>query len=139
MDKLNIARILVVLGLAVGLGSLSATFSHIGDPLFTNSPEMFGGSTHAWYHALREAVGDVATIVLLLVVFFGSSTFRTKGTWWLALIAMIGYYAPFWVGMPFNSALAAPDLESELRHIAQAAAPLIGLFLARKDFMGDAQ
>ena len=134
MLRLNIARVLVVVGLAIGLESLSATFSHIGDPLFTNSPEMFGGATHAWYHALREGVGDVATILLLLLVFFGNKSLRTSGTWWLALVAMVGYYAPFWVGMPFNAALAAPNMEAELRHIAQAAAPILGLFLARKDF-----
>lgn len=138
MTRLSIARILVIVGLAIGLESLAATFSHIGDPLFTNSPEMFGGSTHAWYHALREGVGDVATIVLLLIVFFAPSRFRTPATWWLALVAMIGYYAPFWVGMPFNPALAAPNMEAELRHIAQAAGPMIGLLIARKDFYASA-
>lgn len=134
MTKLNIARVLILIGMGIGIESLSATFGHIGDPLFT-LPEAFGGgTTHAWYHALREAMGDIGTIVVLLLVFFGAASFRTSSTWWISLILMIGFYSPFWVGMPFNSALAAPTLDAELRHIAQAAIPLIALFIARKDF-----
>ena len=135
MNKLNIARILVVAGLLVGWNSLRSTFRHIGDPLFTVSPEMFGGAEHSWYHALREGVGDVATIVALLVIFFGKPLFRNTATWWLALILMIGYYSPFWVGMPFNPALGTPVLSVELAHIGQAALPLIGLLLARNNFI----
>ena len=139
MSRLTIARILVAVGLIVGLESLYATFTHIGDPLFTLPPEFGGGTTHAWYHALREAMGDVATIVVLLLVFFGKPSFRNVATWWIGLILMIGYYSPFWVGMPFNSALAAPTLDAELRHIAQAAIPLIALITARKDFLANSQ
>lgn len=134
MSRLNIGRILIVLGLAIGLESLRATFSHIGDPLFTLPPEFGGGTTHAWYHALREAVGDVATITVLLLVMFAKDSFRTPATWWICLILMIGYYSPFWVGIPFNPALAAPSLAIDLRHMAQAAIPVIGLFVARQAF-----
>lgn len=134
-SRLNIARVLIVLGLIVGLESLRQTFMHIGDPLFTLPPEFPSGTKHAWYHALREAVGDVATIAILLLVFLGKDTWRTPVTWWICLILLIGYYSPFWVGMPFNSALAAPSLAIELRHVAQAAIPLTGLFIARSVFM----
>ena len=137
MSKLTIARILITIGMIIGIESLRATFGHIGDPLFTLPEEFGGGTTHAWYHALREAMGDIGTITVIFLVFFGAASFRTSATWWVCLILMIGYYSPFWVGMPFNSALAAPTLEAELRHIAQAAIPLIGLFLARKDFVGE--
>jgi hypothetical protein len=134
MSKLNIARVLLLVGLIIGLESLYATFTHVGDPLFTLPPEFGGGTTHAWYHALREALVDVGAIAVLLLVFFGKPWFRTTATWWIALVLMIGYYSPFWIGMPFNSALAAPTLEAELRHIAQAALPLTALFIARKEF-----
>ncbi|MDB4511862.1 hypothetical protein N9060_00225 [Arenicella sp.] len=137
MSKLNIARILVAIGMIIGVESLAATFGHIGDPLYTLPEEFGGGTTHAWYHALREALGDIGTIVVLLLVFFGAASFRSRATWWISLILMAGYYLPFWVGAPFNSALAAPTLEAELRHIAQAAIPLIALFIARKDFVAD--
>ena len=38
------------------------------------------------------------------------------------------------VGVPFISALAAPTVEAELRHIMQAAMPLIAVIIARPDF-----
>lgn len=135
MSRLTIARVLIAIGLVVGIESLWATFGHIGDPLFTLPAAFGGGTKHAWYHALREAMGDIGTIAVLILLFFGPAKFRNSSTWWVALILMIGYYSPFWVGMPFNSALAAPTLEAEIRHIVQAAIPLSALFLARKDFV----
>lgn len=135
MNRLNIARALMVIGLVVGLESLRQTFLHIGDPLFTLPPEFGGGTTHAWYHALREAVGDVATITVMLLVFFGAPRFRSGATWWICLILLIGYYSPFWVGIPFNSALAAPSLAIDLRHMAQAAIPIAALFVGRRYFV----
>ena len=71
MSRLTIARALILLGMVVGLESLRQTFFHIGDPLYTLPAEFGGGTTHAWYHALREAMGDVATIAVVLLVFFG--------------------------------------------------------------------
>ena len=134
MSRLNIARALILLGLVVGLESLRQTFFHIGDPLYTLPPEFGGGETHAWYHALREAMGDIATIVVVLMVFFGSPRFRNMASWWICLILLIGYYSPFWIGIPFNSALAAPSIAVDLRHLVQAAIPLIGLLVARTEF-----
>ena len=139
MTKLNIGRFLIVLGLVVGLESLRQTFSHIGDPLYTVMPEFGGGTTHSWYHALREAVGDVATITILLLVMFGWQSWRTPATWWISLILMFGYYSPFWIGIPFNAELAAPSFAIDLRHMAQAAVPVIGLFVARSAFFGEKQ
>ncbi len=136
MSKLNIGRILIVVGLVVGLESLRQTFSHIGDPLYTVQPAFGGGTTHAWYHALREVMGDLATIGILLTVLFANDSWRTPVTWWISLALMFGYYSPFWIGMPFNAELAAPSLSIEIRHIAQAAVPVIGLFLARSAFYG---
>ena len=139
MSKLNIGRLLIVLGLAVGIESLRQTFSHIGDPLYTVMPEFGGGTTHSWYHALREAMGDVATIGILLLVLFGKEGWRVPATWWISLILMFGYYSPFWIGIPFNPELAAPSLAIDLRHMAQAAIPVIGLFLARDAFFESEQ
>lgn len=134
MNKLNIARVLIVIGMVVGWESLYQSFHHIGDPLFLISPDHPGGDTHAWYHVLRELMGDIGTIIAVLVVFFAGTCFRTPATWWLSLIVLVGYYSPFWVGMPFNPALAAPTWDAEIRHIIQAAVPLAGLFLARAEF-----
>jgi hypothetical protein len=124
ISRLNIGRTLILVGFLVGWESFYQTFNHIGDPLFT-LPEAFGGGTkHAWYHALRELMGDVATVT---------------ATWWLCLIAMLGYYSPFWIGMPFNSALAAPTWGAEIRHIIQAALPLAGLFVSRNSFFSGSE
>ncbi|MDJ0795187.1 MAG: hypothetical protein QNI98_13235 [Woeseiaceae bacterium] len=139
MTKLNIGRFLIVLGLVVGLESLRQTFSHIGDPLYTVTPQFGGGTTHSWYHALREVMGDLSTIGILLLVMFGWKSWRTPATWWISLILMFGYYSPFWIGIPFNAELAAPSFAIDLRHMAQAAIPVIGLFLARTAFFGEEQ
>ncbi len=139
MTKLNIGRFLIVLGLVVGLESLRQTFSHIGDPLYTVTPQFGGGTTHSWYHALREVMGDLATIAILLLVMFGWKSWRTPATWWISLILMFGYYSPFWIGIPFNAELAAPSFAIDLRHMAQAAIPVIGLIVARSAFFGDQQ
>ncbi len=48
---------------------------------------------------------------------------------------MIGYYAPFWVGMPFIPELAAPDMRAEMAHILMTVPSVIALFLARKHFV----
>lgn len=137
MSKLNIARLLLIVGLLIGLESLRATFSHIGDPQFT-LPETFGGgTTHAWYHALREAMGDIGTIAALVLIFFGKSTFRSTATWWVCLILMFGFYSPFWIGIPFNSALAAPNIEADVRHLIQALLPITALIVARNEFISD--
>jgi hypothetical protein len=135
MNRLNLARVLLLAGLAIGVESLRATFSHIGDPLFTLPAEFGGGSTHAWYHALREAMGDIGTIAAIALIFFGKASFRNAATWWVCLILMFGYYSPFWIGMPFNSELAAPNLEAEIRHIVQALLPITALIVARNYFL----
>lgn len=139
ISRFNIGRALIVIGFLVGWESLYQTFNHIGDPLFMISPNHPGGDTHAWYHTLRELMGDIGTIVAITCIIFAPASWRTSATWWVSLILLIGYYSPFWIGMPFNSALAAPTLEAEIRHIIQAALPIGGLFVARPAFFGAAK
>lgn len=134
VSRLNIGRVLIVIGFLVGWESLYQTFNHIGDPLFMISPEHPGGDTHAWYHTLRELMGDIGTIVAVICVMFAPSHWRIPATWWVSLIILLGYYSPFWIGIPFNSELAAPDMEAEIRHIIQAVSALTGLFVARSAF-----
>lgn len=134
MKQLTLSRIFVVLGLLIGLKSWWMTMQHVGDVQYALIPEFTKGATHAWYHAFREALGDVAAMLVFLTIFFGSSSFRTKATWWICLIVMLGYYLPFWVGTPFLPELAAPHLKAEIIHILMAFFPLVGLLIARKDF-----
>jgi hypothetical protein len=135
MTRINVARILVVTGFAIGLTSLSATFSHIGDPTYLLPPAYENGQTHGWYHALREALGDVAAMGVVLFVFFGRPRDRNAATWWICFIVVVGYYAPYWVGMPFNPALGAPSFAAEISHVLQAFTVLTGLFVARREFI----
>ena len=134
MNQLNLARGLLVFGFLYGLTSLGATFNHIGDPAYLVQPEFGGGQAHSWYHALREACGDIATIVVLLILFLGDKKLRQPVTWWIGLILLLGYYLPYWIGMPFMTELAAPSLQAEINHIVQAVFALAGLFTARKFF-----
>jgi hypothetical protein len=134
LTRLNIARALLVFGFLYGLTSLLATFNHIGDPAYLVQESFGGGQAHSWYHALREAFGDIATIMVVLFVFFADARVRQPATWWICLVLLLGYYLPYWAGMPFIAELAAPSLQAELNHIIQAAFALAGLFCARKDF-----
>lgn len=137
MNQLIISRVLVVLGLIVGLKSWWMTMQHVGDLQYVLTPEFTKGTTHAWYHAFRESMGDIAAMFVILTVFFGSRSFRTKATWWVCLIIMLGYYLPFWIGTPFLPELAAPHLKAEVIHILMALFPLSGLLLARKSFLNE--
>lgn len=70
INRPNIARALLIFGFVYGLTSLTATFGHIGDPTYMVAAEFGGGQTHSWHHALREVFDDVATIPVILYVFF---------------------------------------------------------------------
>ncbi|MEM9649469.1 MAG: hypothetical protein AAF969_13400 [Bacteroidota bacterium] len=110
------------------------TITHVGDESYRLISEFTKGSYHAWYHAFREAIGDLAAMSVLLLIFFGHKNWRIPKTWWVALIVMVGYYAPFWIGAPFYSQLAAPNMGGEIVHLAMAIPSVIGLFLAKRNF-----
>ena len=134
ITRLNIARSLLVFGFLYGMTSLFATFDHIGDPAYLVQESFGGGQAHSSYHALREAFGDIATLVVVLFLFFANARVRQPVTWWICLVLLLGYYLPYWAGMPFMQELAAPSLQAELNHIIQAAFAMAGLFCARRDF-----
>ncbi len=132
--RLNIGRILLSIGLIIGMGSLFMTFSHIGDTDYILISSFEKGTTHAWYHAFRESIGDISTIVVLIAVFFGFQKWRTSQTWFICAILMFGYYAPFWIGIPFLPELAAPHMKAEIVHISMMMLSVLGLIIARKAF-----
>lgn len=134
MLRLTIGRVLLVAGLLIGLKSWWMTIQHVGDPSYLLISAFNKGETHAWYHAFRESLGDVASMVILLLTFFSNDRYRTPETWIICLIVMLGYYAPFWIGTPFNAELAAPHLKAELIHIGMAGFSLAGLIVARPKF-----
>lgn len=122
------ARVLVIIGFLAGYGSVGSTFEHIGDERFL--------PTHVWYHFFREGIGDVATMVAILVILFAAPRFRTPIVWWLMLILMLGFYGPFWIGMPFMAELAAPSMTAEIVHLSMAIPAFLGWALAYRHFAG---
>ena len=129
------SRVLILLGFSVGSISWGYTVSHIGDDTYLLLSEFKLGATHAWYHAFREAAGDLSSMIIVLFIFFGPTSARTGFTWLICFILMVGYYAPFWVGMPFLPELSAPNLSAELTHISMALLAVSGLILARRSFL----
>lgn len=128
MNQLNIARILIITGFLIGLSSLYQTVSHIGNPEFL----LIAGDTlnHGYYHFFREACGDIAAMITILYFLFSSPCHRTPTTWLMSFIIATGYYAPYWVGMPFNDALSAPHMRAEIAHVLQAAFVFAGLIIS---------
>ncbi|WP_333836046.1 hypothetical protein [Novosphingobium sp.] len=133
MTRLHIARVLLVIGLGVGLLSWRESVGHIGNADFLTPAYPFG-ATHGWYHVFREVCGDVAKMVVFLLLFFGAARWRTPVTWWIGLVLMLGYYAPFWIGEPFLPALSAPNLPAQVIHVAMVALSLAALIVARPSF-----
>lgn len=128
------ARVLVIAGFMLGWGSLGATVRHIGNDLFLLVPESPNGPTHGWHHFFRELGGDFGAMAAILVILFAAPRHRTPVTWTVMLILMIGFYAPFWVGVPFMPELAAPSVAAEINHLAMAVPALTGCLLAWPSF-----
>ena len=120
------ARVFVIFGFLAGYAVVGGTFQHIGAEWAV---------THSWYHFFREGFGDLGAMAAILVILFAAPQHRSPAMWWVMLILMVGFYAPFWVGMPFMAELAAPNTISEIRHLSMAVPALIGCFLARRHFV----
>jgi hypothetical protein len=129
------ARIFVIAGFLFGWNSLGATVGHMGNDLFLLVPDSPVGQTHSWHHFFRELGGDFGAMAAILVILFAAPRYRTPVTWWVMLILMLGFYAPFWIGVPFMAELAAPNLQAEINHLLMAVPALIGCFLAWPHFM----
>jgi hypothetical protein len=39
-------------------------------------------------------------MAVFLLIFFEHPDWRERRTWWIGLILMLGYHAPFWIGDP---------------------------------------
>lgn len=126
LTSLWAARVLIILGFLAGYVPVGSTFGHIGDD--TYSP------THSWHHFFREGFGDLGAMAAVLVILFAAPQYRTPVAWWVMLILMVGFYAPFWVGTPFMAELAAPSMNAEIAHLRMAVPSFIGCFLAYRHF-----
>ena len=131
LNRLNVARALMLIGFLIGLRSVGFTWAHIGDELFVLTADSRLAVTHSWHHYFREVFGDVAAMVVILLILFVPEPLRRPAVWWLMLILLFGFYAPFWVGVPFMAELAAPSRAAEIQHVLMALPPMIGVFLCR--------
>lgn len=127
-------RVLIVTGFAAGYNSLSATVGHLGNDAFLLVADSPAGPTHSWHHFLREIGGDFAAMAAILLIIFAAPRLRSMLTWWVILILMLGFYAPFWIGTPFNPAYGAPDTQAEINHLIMAIPALIGCFVLLPHF-----
>jgi len=132
--QLWIARTLVIIGFLAGWNSLGATAAHLGNDAFLLTPNAPITPTHAWHHYLRELGAQFGAMAAILLILFAPPRFRTPVAWWVMLILMIGFYAPFWVGVPFNRGYGAPNIGAEINHLSMAVPALLGCFLARREF-----
>jgi len=128
------ARVLVVIGLLAGFGPVGSTFRHIGNDRFLLTSDATLDVTHSWHHFLREGFGDLGATAAILAIMFVAPQYRNPAMWWVMLIVMIGFYAPFWVGVPFMAELAAPGMSAEIAHLSMAVPALLGCFLAKRHF-----
>lgn len=124
-----IGRGLIIAGFLAGYNSIGATVRHLGNDAFLLVAASPNGPTHSWHHFLRELGGDFGAMAAILLVVFAAPAHRTRVTWWVMLILMIGFYAPFWVGTPFDPAYGAPNMSAEINHLMMAIPPLVGCFM----------
>lgn len=127
------ARVLVIFGLLAGYVPIGSTFDHIGDPEMLLVEEAFL-QHHSYYHFFREGMGDLAASAVILFILFAAPKFRNPAMWWVMLITMFGFYAPFWIGAPFMAELRAPFIGAEIAHLRMAVPAVIGCFLARRQY-----
>jgi hypothetical protein len=71
----------------------------------------------------------------ILVILFAAPQHRTPIAWWVLLILMLGFYGPFWIGVPFDPAYGAPNMSAEINHLSMALPALVGAFLARRHYI----
>ncbi len=134
LNNIWTARALIIIGFLAGWNSIGATVRHLGSDLFLLVESAPLAQTHSWHHFLRELGGDFGAMAAILLIVFAAPRYRTPVTWWVMLILMIGFYAPFWIGTPFNAAYGAPNMDAEINHLSMAIPTLLGCFLARAHF-----
>jgi hypothetical protein len=134
LTNLWTARILVIVGFLAGWNSIGATIGHVGSDAFLLVPEAPLAQTHSWHHFFRELGGDFGAMAAILLILFAAPRYRTPVTWWVMLILMLGFYAPFWIGVPFMRELGAPNASAEINHLSMAIPALLGCFLGRRHF-----
>ena len=134
INRMNVGRMLTILGFAIGLRSVMFTWGHIGSDMLLLTPETPLVQTHSWHHFFREAFGDFGAMIGVCILLWAPARYRGPAVWWTMLVLLLGFYAPFWVGTPFMAELAAPSLNAEILHVVMALPPMVGLFVVRREY-----
>lgn len=133
-NRLQVGRGLIIIGFLAGYNSIGATINHLGNEGFLLVAASPNGPTHSWHHFLRELGGDFGAMAAILLIVFAAPRYRTPVTWWVMLILMAGFYAPFWIGTPFDPAYGAPSMAAEINHLIMAIPTVTGCFVLRPCF-----
>ncbi|MEI1377344.1 hypothetical protein PQG02_11755 [Nostoc sp. UHCC 0926] len=129
---MKLSRILLVLGILVGLPSLWETLAFSWDPTF-EAPALRYGSTHTNYHAFREFTLTLGTLAIMLWVMFQPAKNCSRALWTTMMLAGVFYYGGWWLPWPLLG-LHTPNMSAELVHVATAALSLTAIAFARQHF-----
>ena len=129
---MNLIRILLCIGLAVGSLSMWDTLVHSWDPAF-QAPALPLGSTHTNYHAFREFTLSVGAVVVLLYVMFLPPARRVRPLWIVMFVTAVCYYGGWWLPWPLLG-LQAPNLAANIIHLLATVICLTSVGLAWPQF-----
>lgn len=129
---MRLCRILLVLGLLVGLPSIWETLAFSWDPTF-EAPALRYGRTHTNYHAFREFTLTVGALSIMLWTVFQPAENRSRAIWTTMALAAAFYYGGWWLPWPLLG-LHTPTLVAELVHEAAALLSCAAVALAWKHF-----
>ena len=129
---MRLCRILLVVGIVVGLPSLWETLSFSWDPTF-QAPSLRYGPTHTNYHVLRELTLTLGALAVMLYGMFRPERDRTPALWWAMALAAGFYYGGWWLPWPILG-LHTPTLPAELVHEAAASISCSAIALSWRMF-----
>ena len=79
INRMNIGRVLTILGFAIGLRSVMFTWGHIGSDMFLLTPETRLAQTHGWHHFFREVFGDFGAMIGVCILLWAPVRYRGAG------------------------------------------------------------
>jgi len=132
MRGIVLPRVLLVLGILVGIPSIWETLSFSWDPTF-QAPALRYGPHHSNYHAFREFTLTLGAILVMLWAMFQPPARRLRELWVAMALAGVFYYGGWWLPWPLLG-LHTPNLIAELDHEAAAALSLVAITLTRRRF-----
>lgn len=129
---MTLCRVLLVLGVVVGLPSVWETLSFSWDPTFA-APALRYGSTHTNYHAFREFTLTLGALLIMLWSMFQPAAGRSRPLWVAMMLAALFYYGGWWLPWPLLG-LRTPNLLSEFVHEAAALLASVAVALSWRHF-----